>query len=75
MPDMNWYPTLRLVSLGRRAVRALERIAVAQESLATASAHVERPKPRPTEFGLFDLDAANEQWRKDRAAAGEDEEP
>jgi len=71
---VNWYSTLRLVSLGRRAVIALERGADALDLLAAAAAKPERPVPKPTVFTTLDLDAANEQWRKDRAANLEDEE-
>jgi hypothetical protein len=74
---MNWYAQLRVLGLARRAVIALEKIADAQTLLATASARIERPKPRPTEFSTLDLAAVNKQWHADRKAAmeeGENEE-
>lgn len=71
---MTWFSTLRLVALGRRAVRALERIADAGDSMRAMmesdweAKHV-KPKPRPVEIASFDVAAANEAWRKEQADA------
>ena len=60
----------------RRFIRAVERIAAAQEELvriARESQPVKR-KPRATEFGTFDLEAANKSWHEDRKVRMIDEE-
>jgi hypothetical protein len=71
---MNWYAQLRVLGLARRGVIALEKIADAQTLLVAASARVERPKPKPTEFTTLDLAAVNKQWHADRKAAMEEDE-
>lgn len=56
----------------------LKRIAISQERLALAAeerlAHDReswkgKPKPRATEFASFDIDAANELYRREQEAA------
>lgn len=70
---MTWFSTLRLIALGRRAVRSLERIADALDSVNTMmksdweAAHT-KPKPRPLEIAPFDTETANQMWRKEREA-------
>jgi hypothetical protein len=66
---------MRLFSIFRlrRPMRDLARIATALEELnSMLRIHLgirdSRP-PRATEFGSFDVDAANEQWRKEQEAA------
>lgn len=59
----------------RRPLRALERIASAAEEhnrllrvhwgIREKNAH-----PKPIEFGSFDVEAANKEWREEQAAAG-----
>lgn len=66
---------MRLFSLFRlrRPMRDLSRIATALEelnSILRVQFGIRTPRPpRATEFGSFDVDAANEQWRKEQEAA------
>jgi hypothetical protein len=60
----------------RRFIRAVERIAAAQEELvriARESQPVKR-KPRATEFGSFDVADANKRWREEREVLMIDED-
>jgi len=70
---MSIFSELRLVVYLRRLAIAQERIAeVAEERLARDRELWKRDmklSPRPTEFASFDLDAANELWRKEQEAA------
>lgn len=71
--SMNWFAQLRPLALGRRAVRSLERIADALDSLNTMmksdweAAHT-KPKAKPLEIASFDTETANQMWRKEREA-------
>lgn len=65
------FVSLRALAWLKRAALALERIASAQEStaeIAIARGKREREraaaKPRPTDFGSLDQEAANEAWRR-----------
>jgi hypothetical protein len=66
---------MRLFSIFRlrRPMRDLTRIATALEELnSMLRAHLgirDSRLPRATEFGSFDVDAANELWRKEQEAA------
>lgn len=62
--------TLRILVHLRACVRALERIAAAQETIANAAASSVRQPRRPaaTEFAMLDLPAAEKQWQLDQEA-------
>jgi hypothetical protein len=52
----------------RRFIRAVERIAAAQEELVRIAreSHPVKRKGKPTEFGSFDVAEANKRWREER---------
>jgi hypothetical protein len=71
---MSIFTSLRYLAYARRAVRALERIALAEMQLANIAREqhenlTRRKKPRPTEFGEFDVNDANARYAKELEAA------
>jgi hypothetical protein len=66
------FTQLRLLIFLRRIAIAQERLAaVAETQLAHDRELWNRERkltPRPTEFGSFDIDAANDAWRKEEEA-------
>lgn len=70
---MSIFSTLKLLVLLRRIAIAQERLAAcAEEYLSHQRAEWDRQrarKPRATEFASFDIDAANELYRREQEAA------
>lgn len=69
---MSLWPEFRALAWLKRAALALERIAVAQETIAAAaasaaaSAAAPRPRPAATVFSELDLREAERDWRERR---------
>ena len=73
---MSIFSGLRIVVYLRRISRAMERQADAMDELRTIErerwereTRSGRPAPRPTEFGTFDVNEANERYRRELEAA------
>jgi hypothetical protein len=66
------FASLRLLGLVRRGIRALESLAKSQSILASLAEKQElratkdliRPKPRPTELGLMDINETERRWQE-----------
>ena len=80
---MRWFTWLRYIAYARRAVLALERLALAQESVAQIALERQQrasalSQPRPlraaddpvTTFEQLDQEAADELWRRMEQEAG-----
>jgi hypothetical protein len=70
---MSLWNGLRALVFLRRGVRALERIADAQQELAEIERarhdrETMKRRPRATEFGSFDVEESNARWRKEQEA-------
>lgn len=67
------FSILRALALLRRTTRALESIARSQAQIAELTLHPPRTaprKPKPTEFGVLDIDEVNKRWREQREVEG-----
>jgi len=72
---VRWPAWLRSVAYARRGVRALESIALSQQTLAAIAErdwNLRHPKgkPRAVEISVMDQAAINRIWREDQEAAG-----
>lgn len=70
---MSIFSELRSLVFLRRIARAQERIAAVHEERLTHDRvqwqREVRRNPRPTEFGAFDVEAANKRWAEEQEAA------
>jgi hypothetical protein len=72
---MSIFGGLRIIVYLRRIAIALERgedalneLRVIERERWARETKSGRPKPQPTEFGTFDIDEANDRWRKELEA-------